>query len=631
MLTSDFFNKPTIEEKTRLDPKCWTGKKIGDPKTKMQGGVRVNNCVPVEEEAETNPIDTVKMAVPLLIRALEYAREDAKDDMDLHKVVERMIVAAQAGDALNMDDYNMIFGDSEQGVEEATGDKPFDSMMKNISTGTAKQKTADRKEQRKQTQQQARDAFGNMFGGGNPADKLKIKEQGVAEGWRDEMPSDMMSGTMDKIRTDINRRRYQYLQNLLKKSKKPETIAQIKALLAKEFPQGVAEGVTSPEIKQAYNAIMQTTPRSPERRAAIAKYQKLRADALNKKQQGVAEGSGMNVVKSVKVGNFRHDLVDTGFGWQVRIYNGDELYDTGLSKNSEQKGLVALDGEVAYTKKQLNIKEQGVAEAQLDELTGMNQGPVKRDIPQRKKPTFAELAKQSTDKRSALQRQKDGGKKNWFAEDGVAEGQFDPINDDDFYEYNVNTNKIVKRISGKHPIARQFSPMQKEWAGRDTDHKIVKGMYAKYLKPKGQDVVDEAKKKKKKKSSLMSKPTKRTYGGYFYPGYGYGDSGDSGGGGDGGGGGESRMNESRLYYTVAGTLNESLRKDFKMRKDRKGWFLPESASSRQKLDAERAFGEPVNEADLLRPIKMNITKDPVARSENASKFKNPAKLTKFKK
>jgi len=43
------------EEKTRLDPKCWKGKKIGTPKTKMKGGVRVNNCVPaesVEEEAK---------------------------------------------------------------------------------------------------------------------------------------------------------------------------------------------------------------------------------------------------------------------------------------------------------------------------------------------------------------------------------------------------------------------------------------------------------------------------------------------------------------------------------------------------------------------------------------------------
>ncbi len=39
--------------KTRLDPKCWKGKKIGNPKTKVKGGVRVNNCVPVEEEWES--------------------------------------------------------------------------------------------------------------------------------------------------------------------------------------------------------------------------------------------------------------------------------------------------------------------------------------------------------------------------------------------------------------------------------------------------------------------------------------------------------------------------------------------------------------------------------------------------
>lgn len=48
------------EEKTRLDPKCWTGKKIGTPKTKMKGGVRVNNCVPAEsinEEQDTSGVE----------------------------------------------------------------------------------------------------------------------------------------------------------------------------------------------------------------------------------------------------------------------------------------------------------------------------------------------------------------------------------------------------------------------------------------------------------------------------------------------------------------------------------------------------------------------------------------------
>jgi len=40
------------EIKQRLDPKCWTGKKIGNPKTKVKGGVRVNNCVPAESVEE---------------------------------------------------------------------------------------------------------------------------------------------------------------------------------------------------------------------------------------------------------------------------------------------------------------------------------------------------------------------------------------------------------------------------------------------------------------------------------------------------------------------------------------------------------------------------------------------------
>ena len=37
---------PEAKTKQRLDPKCWDGYKIGNPKTKMKGGVRVNNCVP---------------------------------------------------------------------------------------------------------------------------------------------------------------------------------------------------------------------------------------------------------------------------------------------------------------------------------------------------------------------------------------------------------------------------------------------------------------------------------------------------------------------------------------------------------------------------------------------------------
>ena len=48
MNLNDLFN----EEKVRLDPHCWHNKKIGKPKTKVKGGVRVNNCVPKESVSE---------------------------------------------------------------------------------------------------------------------------------------------------------------------------------------------------------------------------------------------------------------------------------------------------------------------------------------------------------------------------------------------------------------------------------------------------------------------------------------------------------------------------------------------------------------------------------------------------
>ena len=40
--------------KTRKDPKCWKGKKIGKPATKVKDGVRVNNCVPESTVQEKN-------------------------------------------------------------------------------------------------------------------------------------------------------------------------------------------------------------------------------------------------------------------------------------------------------------------------------------------------------------------------------------------------------------------------------------------------------------------------------------------------------------------------------------------------------------------------------------------------
>jgi len=68
---------------------------------------------PIVEIPKENPEDVIKMDVPLLIRILEYAREDAKTDMDLHFVAENLIELSKEGRILNMDDYIAIVAPDE--------------------------------------------------------------------------------------------------------------------------------------------------------------------------------------------------------------------------------------------------------------------------------------------------------------------------------------------------------------------------------------------------------------------------------------------------------------------------------------------------------------------------------------
>jgi hypothetical protein len=61
-----------------------------------------------------NPSDKVTLDIPLFIRLLEYAREDAKTDMDLHSVAEKAVAASETGKTLTMSDYEaLVAGNSE--------------------------------------------------------------------------------------------------------------------------------------------------------------------------------------------------------------------------------------------------------------------------------------------------------------------------------------------------------------------------------------------------------------------------------------------------------------------------------------------------------------------------------------
>jgi len=57
-----------------------------------------------------NPLDIITVNVPLFIRLLEYAKEDAKTDMDLHDLAEKAVSLSEAGNTLTMQDYDTLVG-----------------------------------------------------------------------------------------------------------------------------------------------------------------------------------------------------------------------------------------------------------------------------------------------------------------------------------------------------------------------------------------------------------------------------------------------------------------------------------------------------------------------------------------
>jgi hypothetical protein len=104
----------------------WKAKDSGTPGKKMVGSESVNN-------EEVNPTDKVTMDIPLFIRMLEYAKEDAKTDMDLHDLTERAIQLMKEHDYLCMDNYDTLVGGKES-VDEFKDTAQFsDDSGKNIN------------------------------------------------------------------------------------------------------------------------------------------------------------------------------------------------------------------------------------------------------------------------------------------------------------------------------------------------------------------------------------------------------------------------------------------------------------------------------------------------------------------
>ena len=84
------------------------------------------------ELPEENPVDTIKMDVPLFMRCLEFAREDAQDDMDLHHLVEKAVELSKNGKALTMDSYDELSGGISEGIVDEAKDPNADAEWKTV-------------------------------------------------------------------------------------------------------------------------------------------------------------------------------------------------------------------------------------------------------------------------------------------------------------------------------------------------------------------------------------------------------------------------------------------------------------------------------------------------------------------
>ena len=69
-------------------------------------------------ENSFNPTDKITVDVPLFIRLLEYAREDAKTDVDLHNVAEKAVMLSENGATLTMANYNAIVNSTSEELQE---------------------------------------------------------------------------------------------------------------------------------------------------------------------------------------------------------------------------------------------------------------------------------------------------------------------------------------------------------------------------------------------------------------------------------------------------------------------------------------------------------------------------------
>jgi hypothetical protein len=127
----EFFSKPLEEVSNDYSPLSYA-KLVANGKMDIEDAMKetgfsyvllkqlVNKIKGVAQNLreEEDPTDIIAMDVPLFIRMLEWAREDAETDIELHDAAERAIEAVKLRGLLSMEDYTDIVGVSKDELDE---------------------------------------------------------------------------------------------------------------------------------------------------------------------------------------------------------------------------------------------------------------------------------------------------------------------------------------------------------------------------------------------------------------------------------------------------------------------------------------------------------------------------------
>jgi hypothetical protein len=113
--------------------------KLSDYEKKRGAAIEKNMGI---KEVEKDPIDIVTLDVPLFIRMLEYAKEEAADDIVLHDIATKTIALSKQRGILSMEDYEAIIPEP-QPEKQLNEIKIGDKVVADKEYGGAKGEVVD--------------------------------------------------------------------------------------------------------------------------------------------------------------------------------------------------------------------------------------------------------------------------------------------------------------------------------------------------------------------------------------------------------------------------------------------------------------------------------------------------------